>query len=62
MKECMKREYEMNPVSQEPDLLLPFEKQNIPANYLDYYKVKRHNFFATIKGFPGAVEVLRLAR
>jgi len=52
MKECMKREDEMNPVSQEPDLLLPFEKQNIPANYLDYYKVKRHNFFATIKAFP----------
>jgi hypothetical protein len=36
----------------ESDLLVPFESQNIPADYKDYYKIKRNNFFASIQGFP----------
>lgn len=34
------------------DLLVPFELQNIPADYREYYKIKRNNFFASIQGFP----------
>ena len=33
------------------DLLLPFEKQNFPAEYMEYYGLKRNNFFATIQTF-----------
>ncbi len=33
------------------DLLLPFEKQNFPAEYMEYYGLKRNNFFATIQKF-----------
>jgi|SRR5579859_2033490 len=36
---------------QETDLLVPFEIQNIPADYREYYRVKRHNLFASIQGF-----------
>jgi hypothetical protein len=35
----------------EDDLLLPFEKQNFPAEYREYYALKRNNFFATIQRF-----------
>jgi hypothetical protein len=38
--------------AQESDLLVPFESQNIPEPYKEYYKVKRNNFFASIQGFP----------
>ena len=31
------------------DLLLPFEKQNFPAEYI--YGLKRNNFFATVQKF-----------
>jgi hypothetical protein len=37
---------------QESDLLVPFESQHIPADYREYYKIKRNNFFASIQGFP----------
>ncbi|MCH7978444.1 MAG: hypothetical protein IH935_05640, partial [Acidobacteria bacterium] len=37
---------------QETDLLVLFEIQNIPAEYKEYYKIKRNNFFAGIQGFP----------
>jgi len=33
------------------DLLLPFEKQNFPLEYMEYYGLKRNNFFATIQKF-----------
>jgi hypothetical protein len=38
---------------QESDLLVPFESQNIPDEYKEYYKAKRNNFFATIHRFSG---------
>lgn len=37
---------------QESDLLLPFESQNIPQQYREYYRTKRNNLFASIQGFP----------
>ena len=37
---------------QESDLLVKFEIDNIPAEYREYYKVKRSNFFACIQLFP----------
>ena len=37
---------------QESDLLVPFESLHIPADYREYYKTKRNNFFASIQGFP----------
>jgi hypothetical protein len=36
---------------QESDLLVPFEIQNIPDKYREYYRIRRHNFFASIQGF-----------
>jgi hypothetical protein len=33
------------------DLLLPFEQQSFPAEYKEYYGLKRNNFFATIQKF-----------
>ena len=36
---------------QDIDLLVRFEIDNIPAEYLEYYKIKRNNFFASIQGF-----------
>ncbi len=36
----------------ESDLLVPFESQNIPAEYKEYYKIKRNNLFASIQRFP----------
>lgn len=36
---------------QESDLLLPFEIQNIPERYREYYKAKRNNLFASIEDF-----------
>jgi hypothetical protein len=35
----------------ESELLVPFEIQNIPAEYREYYKIKRNNFFASIQNF-----------
>jgi hypothetical protein len=37
---------------QETDLLVPFEIQNIPKSYKEYYIVKRNNFFSSIQRFP----------
>jgi len=37
---------------QETDFLVKFEIDNIPAEYRDYYRVKRNNLFARIEGFP----------
>ena len=34
------------------DLLLRFEIQHIPTQYLPYYEARRQNFFASIQGFP----------
>ncbi len=36
----------------ESSLLVPFESENIPANYREYYKAKRNNFFGSIQNFP----------
>lgn len=35
----------------ERDLLVPFESQNIPESYKEYYRTKRNNLFACIQGF-----------
>ena len=35
----------------ESDLLVPFEIQNIPREYKEYYLAKRQNFFASVHGF-----------
>jgi len=35
----------------ESELLVPFESQNLPAEYKEYYLAKRQNFFASIQGF-----------
>jgi hypothetical protein len=37
---------------QESSLLVPFEIQNIPPKYREYYATRRNNFFASIQGFP----------
>ena len=37
------------------DVLVKFEKDNIPAYYQEYYSNKRHNLFATIQQFPSLV-------
>ncbi len=42
-----------NRTPQESDLLVPFESQNIPDEYREYYKTKRSNFFASIQRFSG---------
>lgn len=36
----------------EADLLVQFEIENIPAEYREYYRIKRNNFFASIQLFP----------
>jgi len=36
----------------EADVLVKFERDNIPPYYKEYYGNKRHNFFATIQQFP----------
>jgi hypothetical protein len=36
----------------ENDLLVEFERQQIPEHYKPYYLPKRHNLFATIQQFP----------
>jgi hypothetical protein len=36
----------------ETDLLVEFERQQIPEHYKSYYLPKRHNLFATIEQFP----------
>jgi len=36
----------------ETDLLVQFEIENIPAEYREYYRIKRNNFFASIQRFP----------
>jgi hypothetical protein len=33
----------------ETDLLVPFEIQNIPPQYREYYAIKRNNFFASVQ-------------
>ena len=33
------------------DVLLPFEQQNMPLEYMEYYGYKRNNFFASIQKF-----------
>lgn len=38
---------------QETDVLVKFEIDNFPAEYRDYYRMKRNNLFARIQGFPG---------
>lgn len=37
---------------QETDLLVPFEIENIPKDYREYYAIKRNNLFSSIQGFP----------
>ena len=39
------------PNSAKLDLLVPFETENIPAEYREYYEIKRHNLFASIDYF-----------
>jgi hypothetical protein len=39
-----------NPIP-ESELLVLFERQNLPAEYKEYYLAKRQNFFASIQGF-----------
>jgi hypothetical protein len=36
----------------ESDLLVPFEIQNLPKDYKEYYLIKRNNLFSSIQGFP----------
>ncbi len=36
---------------QKPDLLVQFEIDNIPAEYREYYEIKRNNLFASIQYF-----------
>lgn len=36
----------------ETELLVQFEIDNIPAEYREYYRIKRNNFFAIIQRFP----------
>jgi hypothetical protein len=36
----------------ENDLLVAFERQQIPEHYKQFYVPKRHNLFATIQQFP----------
>jgi hypothetical protein len=36
----------------ETGLLVPFEIQNLPTTYKEYYLTKRNNFFSSIQGFP----------
>ena len=36
----------------ETDLLVQFEIDNLPAEYREYYAIKRNNFFATIQRYP----------
>ncbi len=38
---------------QQSDLLVRFEIDNIPAEYREYYEIKRNNLFASIQGFRG---------
>jgi hypothetical protein len=38
-------------IPQESDLLVPFERQNFPSEYKEYYQVKRGNLFASIQRF-----------
>lgn len=38
---------------QESDLLVPLESHIFPAEYKEYYKTKRNNFFASVQKFPG---------
>lgn len=43
------------PKSLEPkegDILVPFEIENLPSDYKEYYLIKRNNFFSSIQGFP----------
>lgn len=42
----------MNLEPKETDLLAKFEIDNFPAQYRDYYAMKRNNLFARIQGFP----------
>ena len=37
---------------QETDLLVPFEIQNFPSEYREYYKIKRNNLFSSIQNRP----------
>ncbi len=39
-------------VTDESDLLVPFEQQVLPSEYKDYYRTKRNNFFASIQKLP----------
>ncbi len=39
--------------SDDSELLVKFERENLPADFKEYYSAKRQNFFASIKGFPG---------
>jgi tetratricopeptide (TPR) repeat protein len=40
-----------NPLEETDKLLHKFEIDNIPAQYREYYGIKRNNFFASIQGF-----------
>jgi len=39
----------MNPTPGDPDLLVPFERDNIKDDYRLYYSIKRNNFFSSIQ-------------
>jgi hypothetical protein len=41
-----------NTLEETDKLLVKFETDNIPAQYREYYGIKRNNFFASIQGFP----------
>src|SRR5208283_3220753 len=51
-KSCGERWEPMNREPTENDLLVEFERQQIPEHYKPYYLPKRHNLFATIQQFP----------
>lgn len=41
-----------NALEETDKLLHKFEVDNIPAQYREYYGIKRNNLFASIQGFP----------
>jgi hypothetical protein len=40
-------------IPQESDLLVQFERENLPEEYKKYYETKRNNFFSSIQRFSG---------
>jgi hypothetical protein len=48
-----------NPIP-ESELLVPFESNNLPAEYKEYYLAKRQNLFASIQGYSDIFDLYML--